>query len=174
MKKIFYSALFLLLACNMASAQFIKAELQAAGLTCSMCSKATDKQLRTLDFIEKIDVDLGHTSFILYFKKDKTVNFDQIKKKVEDAGFSVAVLKPVYKFDNLKIGNASSFSYQNMVFNFMDTKAQTLNGEVTFRIIDKGFVSDKEYKKYSTLLTPSSNSGAAKGANTDRVYHVIL
>jgi copper chaperone CopZ len=164
MKKICYLLMLLLSASSMISAQAIKAELQAAGLTCSMCSRATDKQLRTLDFIDSVGIDLSHTTFILYFKKDKMVDFNQIKKKVEDAGFSVATLKVTYKFDNLKVDNGTQFSYNNCQFYFMDTTPKTLNGEVTFRIMDKGFLSAKEYKKHANKV----------GLGVNNVYHIIL
>ncbi len=151
---------------NVASAQIIKTELQVAGLTCSMCSRSVDKSLRTLDFIDSVGIDLSHASFILFFKKNKAIDFNQIKKKVQDAGFFVASLKVNYKFDNLKIEGNSTFNYQNIAFYFLSTPAKTLNGVVTFRVIDKGFISNKEYKKYASQLniaTPSSN-----------LYHVVL
>ena len=155
-----------MLGCNIASAQMIKADLQVAGLTCSMCSRSVDKSLRTLDFIDSVGIDLSHASFILFFKKNKTVDFTQIKKKVQDAGFFVASLKINYKFDNLKIESNSTFNYQNMTFYFLNATAKTLNGIMAFRIVDKGFVSDKEYKKYIGQLNGATTS--------NNIYHVVL
>jgi copper chaperone CopZ len=173
--KTLISVLALLLSvCNVLSAQITKAELQVAGLTCSMCSKATDKQLRSLDFVEEIDVDLSHASFILHFKKDKQVDLDQIRKKVEAAGFSVALLKPTYLFSNLKVSPGSSFTYGNAVLYFAHVKEQTLNGEYAFQIIDSGFVSAKEGKKYVKELS-SALANTVKGrSETTQVYHIIL
>lgn len=148
MKKIFYFFIVLLLMGNTASAQFTKAELQAAGLTCSLCSKSVDAQLKKLDFIDSIHIDLAHATFILYFKKDKPVDFYQIKKSVENAGFSVSMLKTTCKVDNLLINNKGHFNYQNTSFFALNKGPQILNGEVTFQIVDKGFISNKEYKKY--------------------------
>ncbi|HTA28199.1 MAG TPA: heavy-metal-associated domain-containing protein, partial [Bacteroidia bacterium] len=89
MKKIFYTAIFPLFIFHVASAQFTKAELRADGLTCSLCSNATYKQLKTLDFIDSVGVDLDHATFLLYFNKDKTVDFEKIRNKVEFAGYTV-------------------------------------------------------------------------------------
>jgi copper chaperone CopZ len=164
MKKICYLLILLLSASGIVSAQVVRAELQAAGLTCSMCSRATDKQLRTLDFIDSVGTDLSHATFLLYFKKDKVVDFDQIRKKVEDAGFSVAMLKVTYKFDNLKVDNETQFSYNNSQFNFIDITPQTLNGEVVFRIMNKGFLSGKEYKKIASQISSASS----------HIYHITL
>ena len=166
MKKIISSIIALIFVYNIASAQIIKADLQVAGLTCSMCSKSVDKSLRTLDFIDSVGIDLSRASFILFFKKDKTVDFAQIKKKVQDAGFFVASLKVNYKFDNLKIESNSSFHYQNTTFYFLNVTAKTLNGAVIFKIADKGFISDKEYKKYEGQLNQTTSSGV--------IYHVVL
>jgi len=164
MKKICSLLIILLSASYIASAQVVRAELQAAGLTCSMCSRATDKQLRSLDFIDSVAIDLSHATFVLYFKKDKMVDFSQIRKKVEDAGFSVATLKVTYKFNNLKVDNGTQFSYNNSQFNWIDVTPKTLNGEATFRIMDKGFLGPKEYKKYAAKV----------GSGSNNVYHITL
>lgn len=166
--------LFLVMACSFAGkAQFIKAELQASGLTCSMCSFATQKQLKTLSFIDSIGTDLNNTTFILYFKKDSPIDLDRIKKKVEDAGFFVASLKVTYHFDNLQIENDFHFDYQSNLYHFMNVKPQTLSGNRLLRVIDKGFVTDKEYKKYSKETTlPCYKTG--KMPEVNRVYHVTL
>ncbi len=168
MKRLFYLFIFLFLIHTLGTAQLIKTELQVAGLTCSSCSRATDKQLRSLDFIDSIGVDLTNATFTLYFKNDKTIDFDQIKKKVQDAGFSIAGLKFTYKFDNLKIDSNSYFKYQNMVFYFVSSSPQTLNGDITLKIIDKGFVSKKEYKEY---LHKVAEQAASPGY---RAYHITL
>ena len=59
MKTLKIFILLLVTTISAAKAQFTKAELQVSGLTCSMCSKATEKSLRTLDFIGDIKADLN-------------------------------------------------------------------------------------------------------------------
>lgn len=137
-------------------AQYIKVELQAAGLTCSMCSKSIHKQLKTLSFIDSIGVNLEKATFIIFFKANQLVDFKAIKLKVEDAGFSVANLNVFYNFKNYNVETNSAFSYNQSTFNFITTKPQVLNGTIPFKIIDKGFVSAKEFKKYSALIKPNS------------------
>lgn len=153
-------------------AQFVKAELQASGLTCSMCSFATQKQLKTLDFIDSIGSDLDHTTFMLYFKPGTAVDLDQIKKKVEDAGFSVASLKITYHFDNVKIEN-DHFVYEKKLYHFVNSKPRIIDGSMTFKVIDKGFLSDKEYKKYLKANAQSHNQ-PEKTPDVSRIYHVIV
>ncbi|HEY0176555.1 MAG TPA: hypothetical protein VGC08_09270, partial [Pedobacter sp.] len=58
--------------------QISKAELQVNGLTCSMCSRATETSLKSLGFIETITPDLNRNVFVLTFRKDQRVNMDQI------------------------------------------------------------------------------------------------
>jgi copper chaperone CopZ len=170
-KKIILS--ILLLTGFLANAQFVKANLQASGLTCSMCSFATQKQLKTLDFIDSVGTDLNHTIFILYFKKDAKVDIDLIRKKVEDAGFSVASLKITFHFDNLAITDNYHFAYQGNLYHFVNSKPQTLNGDAVFKVLDKGFVSDKEYKKYLKTATQPDDQ-QEKTADVNRVYHISL
>jgi copper chaperone CopZ len=168
MKRILYPFIFSLVSFYPASAQFTKAELRADGLTCSLCSSATYKQLKTLDFIDSIGTDLDHATFILYFNEKKTVDFEKIRNKVEFAGFSVGLLKATYRFTNFPIDTAHCFNLQNSIFCFVKVPTETLNGETEFQIIDAGFVSKADFKKYAGLLA------AHPDGIYMRVFHVIL
>lgn len=150
MKKILISSI-ILFASVLANAQITKAELTATGLTCSMCSKATYKQLSSLPEVEKVETDLNKTAFILHFKNGTTVNPGNLKKAVEDAGFAVGELVVVFNFTNQKAEDNSSFTQDNITYTFMNTKPGVLAGEVKLQILDKGFVVEKEYKKLSKL-----------------------
>jgi copper chaperone CopZ len=163
--KTFTCVLFAMLTFRSSSAQFVKAELQAAGLTCSMCSKAVDKQLRTLDFIDSVGIDLEKATFILYFKKDADVDLAGIRKKVEDAGFSVAMLKTTYMFANTQqVGADMSFKDHGRTYYVLDYSGP-LNGEVILKVIDKGYAADKEFKKYAGQVKSKGDGGS---------FHFIL
>ena len=82
-----------LLGSFISQAQVVQASLQASGLTCAMCAKSVYKNLEALSFVEKIDTDLDNSTFLLNFKEGMRLDADQIRKKVEDAGFSVALSK---------------------------------------------------------------------------------
>lgn len=154
----------LALTANAASAQFIKAELQVNGLTCSMCSKATEKSLHTLNFIGDIKVDLNRNIFLITFKKDAPVNLDQINKMVENAGFFVNSLKATFNFSNIKVTN-NYFSYTGDTYHLVSTGNKELNGPVALTVVEKGFAPPSVYKKY--------NSAADVGApKSGRVYRV--
>ena len=150
MKKILISCI-ILIASYVTNAQITKAELTATGLTCSMCSKATYKQLTSIPEVEKVETDLNRTAFILFFKSGTNVNVGDLKKKVEDAGFSVGELVVVFNFNNQKAENNSSFTQDNITYTFIDSKPTVLTGEVKVKILDKGFVTEKEYKKLQKL-----------------------
>jgi copper chaperone CopZ len=61
----------------------------ASGLTCSMCSKAVHGSLSSDKSILKIDTDLQTQEWILEYPKGG-FKIETLKKKVEDAGFSLA------------------------------------------------------------------------------------
>ncbi len=155
-----------------AQAQFVKADLQVSGLTCSMCSKATEKSLRTLTFIRDVKPDLNRNLFIITFKKDVSVNLDAISKKVQDAGFSVNKLTTSFNFDNLKIDNNFHFDYAGNTYHFLNVKAETLNGITPVTIIDKGFVPASTYKKYVAQTTFSCYKSGMM--SSQKVYHVTI
>lgn len=149
-----------------AKAQFIKAELQVNGLTCSMCSKATEKSLRTLNFISDIKADLNRNIFLITFKNDVPVNLDLISKKVQNAGFFINDLKATFNFDNIKIGN-NYFNYAGDTYRLVNNPGKSLNGTVDFTVVDKGFVPIAVYRKYN-IQTDNNIVKAGK------VYHIVI
>jgi copper chaperone CopZ len=151
----------LALSIGVANAQFIKAELQVSGLTCSMCSKATEKSLRTLEFISDVKVDLNKNIFVLTFKKDVPVSLDQISKKVQNSGFFVNNLKLTFNFDNVKVDD-NYFTYAGDTFKVMNA-THPLTGDVAVTVVDKGFSPPSVYKKY-----PATDS------KPGRVYHLAI
>ena len=164
----------LLFATNTAKSQIIQAELIANGLTCSMCSNATLKQLNTLSFVDSIQVDLEHTSFILFFKKGMGVNINQIKNKVEAAGFSVGSLILKVNFTNQQINDGLSFDLEKQYFIGMNTEQKLLKGDAKIKILNKGFVADKEYK---TILKSAVNyPNYEKGVNAEGkiLFHIKI
>ena len=173
----FFSIALLLCITNIVSAQKItSAELQVTGLTCSMCSQATEKSLRTLGFIESITPDLNKNVFMIKFEDQKQVNLDLIKKKVQDAGFSIGSLAAVINFSNTKInGDGLALTGAN-AYHFVNAKDRVLNGNVKVTLVDKNFVSASAFKKKASQVTAPSYStgyGLVDGKRT-RIYHVSI
>ena len=107
-------------------AQVMKVYLQASGLTCSMCSNAINKSLKTLDFVDKIDADVKRYTFELSFKSNSSVDFGKIKRKVEDAGFSVSSFVASIYFDNVELQNDQSVRIGANTLLFVNFKDRTL------------------------------------------------
>lgn len=152
--------------------QVVKINLQASGLTCSMCSNAINKALRSLDFVNKVEANIKNSSFEIQFKQDAAVDFDKVKKKVEDAGYAVANFWLTLNFSKVDIENAQYAVIGNYSFHFINVAKQTLNGEKTVRLIDKGFVSAKEFKKNSVSIKIPCYAGRDEGGK--KAYHVTL
>lgn len=180
MKKIFL--LLLLFVAARSQAQFSSANLQAAGLTCAMCSKAINTSLEKLPFIQSVEADIKTSTFKIMFKKEADTDIDALRKAVEDAGFSVAKLKLTGTFNDVKVSNDAHVKLDGKTFHFLNVGNQTLSGEKTLQIADKNFVSAKEFKKYSaatkmtcvqTGVAGSCCSKEGIAANT-RIYHVTM
>ncbi|MBC7850485.1 MAG: heavy-metal-associated domain-containing protein [Chitinophagaceae bacterium] len=176
---IFILALF---AVSPAEAQFTRANLQAAGLTCAMCTRAINKAIEKLPFVESVNPDIKSSSFDISFKKNSKVDPDAIKKAVEEAGFSVAKLSLTGQFESVKIANDKHIEIDGKNFHFLNVNAQTLSGEKTLVLTDKNFLTQKEFKKYSTATKMSClQTGKAENCCTKegidankRVYHVTI
>jgi copper chaperone CopZ len=155
----------IIISAGAAKAQFTKAELQVSGLTCSMCSKATEKSLRTLSFISDIKTDLNRNIFTITFKKDAQVDLNQISKKVQNAGFFVNNLKATFNFDSVKLSD-NSFTYAGDTYRLVNGDSKSLAGAVAVTIVDKGFAPPSVYKKYK------ADAPAVQGAG--RIYHIAI
>ncbi len=149
MKKLFF--IMAVLFSFASSAQVRSVSLQASGLTCSLCSNAINKALKSLDFVDKVEANIKNSSFDISFKPGGNIDFDQLKKKVEGAGFSVARFTTIIHFDHVAVVNDNHVTIGNMVYHFLNVKDQTINGDKTIRLLDKGFVSAKEYRKNSSF-----------------------
>ena len=172
----------LLVMATATQAQFKSARLQAAGLTCAMCTKAINESLDQLSFIQDIDVDIKNSEFILSFKPGADVDPDVLKKAVEDAGFSIAKLRLTGNFNNVKIEKDKHVNIEGRTFHFLNGAAQTLNGEKTITVVDKYFMPAKDFKKYAASSSmPCVQTGKAASccakeniSSNTRIYHVVI
>lgn len=165
-----------------ANAQFTKANLQAAGLTCAMCTKAINKSLEKLAFIQSVDADIKTSTFNIEFKKEVNMDIDALRKAVEDAGFSVANLKITGTFNDVKVEKDAHVKIDGKTFHFLNVNSQTLSGVKTLQLTDKNFISAKDFKKYSSsskmtcVQTGKAGSCCNKEgiAENTRIYHVTI
>jgi copper chaperone CopZ len=164
--------IYLICFCFTAKAQVTKVNLQASGLTCSMCSNAINKALQSLDFVDRVDANIKNSTFDIAFKANSAVDFDKLKKKVEDAGFFVAKFFVTIYFENVAIANDADVNVGTKVFRFLNVKNETLSGNKTIRLLDKGFVPAKEYKKNSSLTKVTSYKTGEQ--NGKRIFHVTI
>jgi copper chaperone CopZ len=174
--KFFILSLFIFAGSNIYAQNISNAELQVTGLTCSMCSKATETSLKTLDFIQEIKPDLNKNLFAITFKKDKNVNIDLIRKKVEEAGFSVGKLNATFNFKNASLDNNGRTAVNGTHYQIVGADQKVLNGPVKATVIDKNFVPNNTFKKNLAAIKSkayASGSTVIDGRKT-RVYHLSI
>ena len=164
------------------NAQFTKAVLQATGLTCAMCSNAINKALLEVPFVESVKADIKNSAFNMVFKQGQKVEIDALRKAVDDAGFSVGSLKMTGNFNEVKVENDKHVEIGNETFHFLNVNEQVLDGEKTITVVDKNFLTTKQFKKFSNATKMSCvQTGKAAacclkdGVAADaRVYHVTI
>ena len=172
----------LILGSFVGQAQFTKASLTAAGLTCAMCTKAIYNALQQLPPVKSVVADIRSSAFLIGFKEGTAVDPDLLKKAVEEAGFSVARLKLTGNFDNLEVKNDSHIEVAGKTFHFLNISPTVLKGTQTLTVVDKNYVTGREFKKYtaatdmSCIETGKASECCAKlgVANVRRIYHVTL
>jgi copper chaperone CopZ len=169
LKKIMIAAI-VLLSIPSAFAQLSRVDIVATGLTCSMCSNAINKQLKTLTDVEKVDIDLNTNTFVVFLKKSNQITPKILKDKVENAGFFVGEMVLYMYFDKQKTIMNSAVSTNNLTFIFIDNSTRTLEGETKLKVFDKGYITSKAFKKVAKLIKYDGNNAIEKG----NVYHVKI
>jgi copper chaperone CopZ len=167
MKTIKIVIALLVFATGIARAQFTKAELQVNGLNCALCAKTTERSLKELPFVSDVKPDLIHNIYVITFKNDQAVNFDQIGKKVFDEGFFVSSFKATFNFENVTVAG-NYFKYGGDTFQVMNGNGKPLNGLIAVTLVDRGFAPRSVSKKY---LSQVSDATPAKAG---RIYHVTI
>jgi len=162
--------------------QYSRANLQATGLTCALCSNAINKSLLRLPFVESVDSDIKSSSFRIDFKEQANVLIDDIRKAVEEAGFSVGKLEMTGTFQAFAVEKDKHIVIGNDVYHFLNAPGMELEGEHTITLADKGFVSARQFKKLSHASSMKCvQSGKAESCCSmsgikpgTRIYHVTL
>lgn len=162
LSKIKYFSILVIIACCsflQVHAQTTKVELKATGLTCSICSNAIFKQLKTIPEIEQVKADLNNNAFIITLKNGATMLPNVFKSKVEDAGFFVGSF--------IVVTNADILQKSDYIVVEGNLKKGT---EIKFQVLDKGFVTEKEYKK----LLKQHNKVVTYTLNNPNDFHVKI
>lgn len=175
-------AMGLILISQSTPAQFYKATLQASGLTCSLCSKAVKEALEAVPFVQEVKVDIKSQEYKIGFKENSYTDFDALQKAVEDAGFSVALLKITGQVSNVQAQQDKHVVMDGKNFHFLNGNNQLLNGEVTFTLAEKNFLAAKDLKKYSKASQQECVKSGKTGSccfqegipSGKRIYHIVI
>jgi len=138
LNKLLLATIFLVIFSVDINAQFLKIEMRAAGLTCSMCSNAIYKQLETIQGVDSVEIDLNTNTFIAYLDKENNLNPQVFREKVEKAGFFIGIFIVTAMPSIVEQGN-----YVLLNDKFKNSPI------IKFQVLDKGYVTEKEYKKLS-------------------------
>ena len=151
MKNIMYKIVLLVFATVLTAGngygQIQKAEIVATGLTCSMCSNAINKQLKALDGVDRVETDLNTNTFTVFIKQGISITPATLKNSVEKAGFFVGSMVITLSLDQVLPKDNTTLQSGGATLVFIDSKEKTLDGETRLKIQDKGYVTQKEYKK---------------------------
>lgn len=153
------TVLITILYTTIGTAQIAKAEIRATGLTCSMCSNAINKQLKTLPEVVNVETDLNTNTFVVELKDGNTLTPLVFKEKVEKAGFFIG---------SLIITVDSDIVLKKPYIIVKDS--QNMSKQVQIQILDKGFVTEKEFRK----LVKSYKSVATFNKNNEDVFHIKI
>lgn len=144
---------------TISTAQIAKAEIQATGLTCSMCSNAINKQLKSLAEVENVAIDLNTNTFTVTLKENNTLKPSVFKENVEKAGFFIGSL----------ILTMEPKTIAEKPYIILDGKANSAE-VVQVQVLDKGYVTNKTFKK----LSKSYKKSTTYNENSEADFHLKI
>jgi copper chaperone CopZ len=160
MKKVYIMIASIVLMFSIKSnAQIVKAEIRATGLTCSMCSNAINKQLKSMPEVINVETDLNTNTFTVTLKEGNGLSPKVFKEKVEKAGFFIGSLVVTAKPETIA---------KNTYILVNDKKSNA--SEVQFQVVDKGYVTEKEFKK----LSKSYKNIETYASNNEEDFHIKM
>ena len=160
MKKVYIMIASIVLMFSIKSnAQIVKAEIRATGLTCSMCSNAINKQLKSMPEVINVETDLNTNTFTVTLKEGNGLSPKVFKEKVEKAGFFIGSLVVTAKSETIA---------KNTYILVNDKKSNA--SEVQFQVVDKGYVTEKEFKK----LSKSYKNIETYASNNEEDFHIKM
>ena len=116
-----------------------------------MCSNAINKQLKSLPEVVNVETDLNTNTFTVTLAEANTLSPKVFKEKVEKAGFFIGSLILTAKPETIKQG----------AYVLVNNTSNTTS-EVQIQVLDKGYVTEKEFKKLSkslkNIVTYNSNN----------------
>lgn len=136
-----------------AGAQFRQASIGINGLTCSQCSRSVEMQLRKLDFISKVDMDLEHKNGTLYFKSNRKVDMSAIARAVKDAGFSVRYLKAEINREDIQLSGEGCFKLHGDAYYISEAGNLKEPAVLTLQFLGQEYLTKKELKQYKLPAT---------------------
>jgi len=163
-------------------AQISKVSIQASGLTCSMCSNSINKSLKSVEFVDNVISNIKNSSFEITFKPGARIDYDQLKKKVEDAGFFVAKFEVTMNVTSIPCSDDAHLEIDGSLYHFLNVGNRTLNGIVVLQLLDKGFVTDKEFRRNARYTSMGCYKTGYMGScckdktssGLNRIFHVTI
>jgi len=149
-------------------AQIKRVDISATGLTCSMCSNAIYKQLESMPQVAEITTDLNTNTFTVLIKEGAVVQPVELRNAVEKAGFFVGSMQLTMNVDAEKMDANSTLTTPAGSFVFIDEVK--FDREAQYRVLDKGFITQKEYR----ALAESYATHPSYLANKQNNYHLSV
>ena len=150
LKTILLTAFVLLLSLS-SKAQISKAEIIATGLTCSMCSNAINKQLKSMAEVENVSTDLNTNTFVVTLKDNSAYTANTLKESVEKTGFFIGSMVLTIDLGTVKITESQKITKQSGNYVFVNGGEKSVSGPVRVQVLNEGFVTKKEFKKSAKL-----------------------
>ncbi|MBI1936918.1 MAG: heavy-metal-associated domain-containing protein [Ignavibacteriales bacterium] len=102
-KRTYYILLLFLLGYFVTEAQTNEIKVRVDGLSCPFCAYTLEKKIKETGVVEKLNIDFDEGIMFLNLKEGAKISDEVIKRKVEEAGFTVRkIIRQNSEEQNLK------------------------------------------------------------------------
>ena len=124
-----------------------------------MCSNAINKQIKSLPEVVNVETDLNTNTFTITLKEGNELSPKVFKEKVEKAGFFIGSLVVTAKPETIAKNS----------YILVNDRPNNVT-EIQFQVVDKGYVTEKEYKK----LSKSYKNVETYASNNEDDFHIKI
>lgn len=130
-----------------AVAQYAEVRIGVDGLTCSQCTRSVEMQLRRLDVVKDVRMNLEHTNGIVRLDSTKNTDLSRLAKAVKNAGFSVRYIRVPVMLDS----GSSCITRGTTTYQLLGPAAETA-GSQWVQVLDAGLMSRREWRRWEPQL----------------------
>ncbi|MBK9271208.1 MAG: heavy-metal-associated domain-containing protein [Saprospiraceae bacterium] len=118
------------------------------GLSCSACVKSVEMQIRKLDFVTDLEMDIIGTEALILVQHKRSFELNKLVRAVYKAGFSVRDVKLKWSLSEFKLKEDGIYDWFGMQIRILNQENVLSNNEQFVQLVVKNIYPSLQESKY--------------------------